>query len=334
MNDKKYYDLKIYYNNECDKFRFNIDKNKIQDIKKFAQEKFNFTEEEIKKEIKFYIMLKDKTEMIIDENDLLIDLLISGQGLHNIIIKKEKKEDKCNCEIKYNILEEKYLDLNKKFENIIEIFNEYKKENKKEIDYLKKKLENEEKNKEKDKKILELNSQIQNKQIKSPLKEKKLLKTSNLFETPNFNINTKKENEIYNKNEIITNPGIIAEIIYDENKMPILLKSQISKKIYFNIKINNIGNCPIPKNCELITKQDKDYNFIILNPKINYDVIEIGKFIDYKLELKFSDLNKVKIENRNYLELSLHSQSFGLISKWIKIYVYLKDDSQNIEKYN
>ena len=184
-------------------------------------------------------------------------------------------------------------------------------------------------NKEKDKKISELYSIIQSKKSESPLEEKNVEKTPNLNETPKAIINTKKENEKTNK--ILTDPGINCEIIVDEKKMPISLKSHINRNIIFNIKINNIGNCSIPKNCKFITKQDKDYNLIIINPKINEE-IEVGKNIDIKLEMKFLDKNKVEIENKNYLEFALHSDYFGLISKWVKFYVYVKDDSQNIEK--
>ena len=184
-------------------------------------------------------------------------------------------------------------------------------------------------NKEKDKKISELYSIIQSKKSESSSEEKNVEKTPNLNETPKAIINTKKENEKTNK--ILTDPGINCEIIVDEKKMPISLKSHINRNIIFNIKINNIGNCSIPKNCKFITKQDKDYNLIIINPKINEE-IEVGKNIDIKLEMKFLDKNKVEIENKNYLEFALHSDYFGLISKWVKFYVYVKDDSQNIEK--
>jgi hypothetical protein len=322
MNDEDY-ELNISYQEQSHLFKFNSQKNNINDIIKFSQQKFKFTKEQIKNEIQFYIVLKDKTEMLIDDKDFLIDILMSQKGSHNIIIKKKKVNCECECEKKYNDLEKQYIHLNKKFE-------EFKEQNQNVINVINKKLlKLEEMNKEKDKKISELYSIIQSKKSESPLEEKNVEKTPNLNETPKAIINTKKENEKTNK--ILTDPGINCEIIVDEKKMPISLKSHINRNIIFNIKINNIGNCSIPKNCKFITKQDKDYNLIIINPKINEE-IEVGKNIDIKLEMKFLDKNKVEIENKNYLEFALHSDYFGLISKWVKFYVYVKDDSQNIEK--
>jgi hypothetical protein len=322
MNDEDY-ELNISYQEQSHLFKFNSQKNNINDIIKFSQQKFKFTKEQIKNEIQFYIVLKDKTEMLIDDKDFLIDILMSQKGSHNIIIKKKKINCECECEKKYNDLEKQYIHLNKKFE-------EFKEQNQNVINVINKKLlKLEEMNKEKDKKILELYSIIKSKKSESPLEEKNVEKTPNLNETPKAIINTKKENEKTNK--ILTDPGINCEIIVDEKKMPISLKSHINRNIIFNIKINNIGNCSIPKNCKFITKQDKDYNLIIINPKINEE-IEVGKNIDIKLEMKFLDKNKVEIENKNYLEFALHSDYFGLISKWVKFYVYVKDDSQNIEK--
>ena len=322
MNDEDY-ELNISYQEQSHLFKFNSQKNNINDIIKFSQQKFKFTKEQIKNEIQFYIVLKDKTEMLIDDKDFLIDILMSQKGSHNIIIKKKKVNCECECEKKYNDLEKQYIHLNKKFE-------EFKEQNQNVINVINKKLlKLEEMNKEKDKKISELYSIIQSKKSETPLEEKNVEKTPNLNETPKAIINTKKENEKTNK--ILTDPGINCEIIVDEKKMPISLKSHINRNIIFNIKINNIGNCSIPKNCKFITKQDKDYNLIIINPKINEE-IEVGKNIDIKLEMKFLDKNKVEIENKNYLEFALHSDYFGLISKWVKFYVYVKDDSQNIEK--
>ena len=322
MNDEDY-ELNISYQEQSHLFKFNSQKNNINDIIKFSQQKFKFTKEQIKNEIQFYIVLKDKTEMLIDDKDFLIDILMSQKGSHNIIIKKKKINCECECEKKYNDLEKQYIHLNKKFE-------EFKEQNQNVINVINKKLlKLEEMNKEKDKKISELYSIIQSKKSESPLEEKNVEKTPNLNETPKAIINTKKENEKTNK--ILTDPGINCEIIVDEKKMPISLKSHINRNIIFNIKINNIGNCSIPKNCKFITKQDKDYNLIIINPKINEE-IEVGKNIDIKLEMKFLDENKVEIEKKNYLEFALHSDYFGLISKWVKFYVYVKDDSQNIEK--
>lgn len=322
MNDEDY-ELNISYQEQSHLFKFNSQKNNINDIIKFSQQKFKFTKEQIKNEIQFYIVLKDKTEMLIDDKDFLIDILMSQKGSHNIIIKKKKINCECECEKKYNDLEKQYIHLNKKFE-------EFKEQNQNVINVINKKLlKLEEMNIEKDKKILELYSIIKSKKSESPLEEKNVEKTPNLNETPKAIINTKKENEKTNK--ILTDPGINCEIIVDEKKMPISLKSHINRNIIFNIKINNIGNCSIPKNCKFITKQDKDYNLIIINPKINEE-IEVGKNIDIKLEMKFLDKNKVEIENKNYLEFALHSDYFGLISKWVKFYVYVKDDSQNIEK--
>ena len=322
MNDEDY-ELNISYQEQSHLFKFNSQKNNINDIIKFSQQKFKFTKEQIKNEIQFYIVLKDKTEMLIDDKDFLIDILMSQKGSHNIIIKKKKVNCECECEKKYNDLEKQYIHLNKKFE-------EFKEQNQNVINVINKKLlKLEEMNKEKDKKISELYSIIKSKKSESPLEEKNVEKTPNLNETPKAIINTKKENEKTNK--ILTDPGINCEIIVDEKKMPISLKSHINRNIIFNIKINNIGNCSIPKNCKFITKQDKDYNLIIINPKINEE-IEVGKNIDIKLEMKFLDKNKVEIENKNYLEFALHSDYFGLISKWVKFYVYVKDDSQNIEK--
>lgn len=326
MNVEKDFELNISYHEQSHKFKFNSKKNNINDIIKFSQQNFKFTDEQIKTEVQFYMVLKDKTEMLIDEKEFLIDILMSQQGSHNIIIKKKKINCECECEKKYNDLEKKYIDLKKNFENLVE----FKKQYQNEINDINKKLlELEEVNKEKDKKISELYSIIQSKKSETPLEEKNVEKTPNLNETPKAIINIKTANEKINK--IITDPGINCEIIVDEKKMPILLKSHINKNINFNIKINNIGNCSIPKNCKFITKQDKDYNLIIINPKINEE-IEVGKNIDIKLEMKFLDENKVEIEKKNYLEFALHSDYFGLISKWVKFYVYVKDDSQNIEK--
>ena len=315
--------MRFSYQEQSHLFKFNSQKNNINDIIKFSQQKFKYTKEQIKNEIQFYIVLKDKTEMLIDEKEFLIDILMSQQGSHNIIIKKKKVNCECECEKKYNDLEKQYIHLNKKFE-------EFKEQNQNVINVINKKLlKLEEMNKEKDKKISELYSIIQSKKSETPLEEKNVEKTPNLNETPKAIINIKTANEKINK--IITDPGINCEIIVDEKKMPISLKSHINRNIIFNIKINNIGNCSIPKNCKFITKQDKDYNLIIINPKINEE-IEVGKNIDIKLEMKFLDENKVEIEKKNYLEFALHSDYFGLISKWVKFYVYVKDDSQNIEK--
>ena len=44
------------------------------------------------------------------------------------------------------------------------------------------------------------------------------------------------------------------------------------------------------------------------------------------------NVKKVK-NNENYLEIAVHSEIYGLISKWYKTYIFFKDDSQNIEKY-
>ena len=91
MNDEDY-ELNISYQEQSHLFKFNSQKNNINDIIKFSQQKFKFTKEQIKNEIQFYIVLKDKTEMLIDDKDFLIDILMSQKGSHNIIIKKKKNK--------------------------------------------------------------------------------------------------------------------------------------------------------------------------------------------------------------------------------------------------
>ena len=92
MNVQKDYELNISYHEQSHKFKFNSKKNNINDIIKFSQQNFKFTDEQIKTEVQFYMVLKDKTEMLIDEKEFLIDILMSQQGSHNIIIKKKKNK--------------------------------------------------------------------------------------------------------------------------------------------------------------------------------------------------------------------------------------------------
>jgi hypothetical protein len=112
-----------------------------------------------------------------------------------------------------------------------------------------------------------------------------------------------------------------------------LLKSQHDKTVHLQIEIENICPYPIPKGCKLITRDEK-CNILILNPEINNnEVITIKEKKKINLNLKFKEKNKINI-NENYFEFALHSESFGLISKWEKIYIFVKDDSENIEKIN
>ena len=133
------------------------------------------------------------------------------------------------------------------------------------------------------------------------------------------------------KNENLTNPGILCEILYDENDIPMILNSQIQKTVFYKLEIKNVTNYETPKNCKIIIKDEyEECNILIENPNINS--IKSGEKINLNLKLKFNDVKKVK-NNENYFEIAVHSEIYGLISKWYKTYIFFKDDSQNIEKY-
>ena len=162
----------------------------------------------------------------------------------------------------------------------------------------------------------------------------------NKIEMNNIQFVTPKEKENKYKTETIkpnllkvlspTNPGILCEIISDEDNIPMILSSQINKLITFKLEIKNINNFDTPKNCKIIIKDEyEDCNIIIENPNIN--IIPKNKSINLDLKLKFIDYKKVK-NKENFFELAVHTETYGLISKWFKSYIFLKDDSQNIEK--
>ena len=150
--------------------------------------------------------------------------------------------------------------------------------------------------------------------------------------TPNekgnkYNTDLIKENTL--KIQTPTNPGIFCEMIFDEDNIPMILSSQIYKIITFKLEIKNIYNNDTPRNCKIIIKDEyKDCNIKIENPNLN--IIPKDKSINLDLKLKFIDYKKVK-NKENYFELAIHTEIYGLISKWKKSYIYLKDDSQNIE---
>ncbi len=134
--NKEYKDkiLNIEFNNETFKMKFysNIS---FHDLKKKCEEQFKLKEEQIKKDIKFYIILEDKSLMEIVE-DTIFKMVVYQTKTCNIILKMEKKEEEKKEEEKKKEekKEEEKKEEEKKEEEKKEIENkeEENKENKKE----------------------------------------------------------------------------------------------------------------------------------------------------------------------------------------------------------
>ena len=319
------------------------EKEKVKE--KEEKEKVEEKEEEEKEKIKEKEKEEEKKEK---ENENIKNNKQDNQNNPNkneeIIEKDEKYND---LEKKYNKLKEKYKTLKGEFNSFVKnrditekkLINAINK-NEEEINTLKQKQADNEKQ------ILNLLSLLSknqnNKQENFQFEKTKNYNTpqENKKEMNNNQFVIPKEKENKYKTEIIkpnllkvltpTNPGILCEIISDDDNIPMILSSQINKLITFKLEIKNINNFDTPKNCKIIIKDKyEDCNIIIENPNIN--IIPKNKSINLDLKLKFIDYKKVK-NKENYFELAVHTETYGLISKWFKSYIYLKDDSQNIEK--
>ena len=337
MNNKKEKEqsIKIQFQSQHCSIKFNH-KNTISGLKKYIKDKFKISEKI--NNYYFYSILPDNIEIKI-EDDKILSQYIFDHNLVNFIFRKDEniKETISDCDKKYNNLEEKYNELEKKY---IELLNkEIKNEKKIEEQELKInklfKLIDEKQLKEKDEKFSIFDEQIlakndiniYNNEITSlnniKLDVKKENENKRIEPSNEITNSPKKEKSVYNN--IITNPGIICQIIFNEKDMPMILKSKINNIITFNLQIKNIGSLDLPKNCKLINRNGTS-NLKIINPEVN--VIKIGEIINFKLNLKFIDFNNIK-EN-NDIELAIHSEAFGLLSNWSQLNIYVKDDSNNI----
>ena len=323
MNNKKEKEqsIKIQFQSQHCSIKFNH-KNTISGLKKYIKDKFKISEKI--NNYYFYSILPDNIEIKI-EDDKILSQYIFDHNLVNFIFRKDEniKETISDCDKKYN-------------------------------DLLKRESENENKIKEQELKINKIfllleEKQIEKKEDQFPILDEQILSKEDINNDNNENsllknnkVDTKNENiqknEPFNKNkysplnekivdkDIITNPGINFELLFNKNAMPMVLKSQINKTITCNLQIKNIGTIDLPKNCKFIIRNETS-NLTIINPDVN--IIKIGEISNFQLNLKFIDINNINLEN-NDIEVAIHSESFGLLSNWIQLTIYVKDDSQNI----
>ena len=90
MKGKNYPEIKekiliIEFNNKKFKIKFSTN-NTFNEIKKKCEEKFNLKEEQIKRDIKFYLKLDDKSLMEIEEEKIL-KIMIFQENKCNLILK-------------------------------------------------------------------------------------------------------------------------------------------------------------------------------------------------------------------------------------------------------
>ena len=83
--------LNIEFNGKKFEMKFNSN-NTFNDLKKKCEEEFNLKGEQIKKELNFYIILKDKSFLEIKEEDIF-KIMIFEQKQQNIILKMKNKEE-------------------------------------------------------------------------------------------------------------------------------------------------------------------------------------------------------------------------------------------------
>lgn len=336
VKEDKERSIKIKFGNDQFSIKF-TQRNTINGLKKHIKEKYKITDEQINNYY-FYLILLDNTEIKIEKDKIFYQYIFEHNLIHFNFKKDEnKKQTLSNCDIKFNNLEQKYNELNKKYN-----------------DLLKRESENENKIKEQELKINKIfllleEKQIEKKEDQFPILDEQILSKEDINNDNNENsllknnkVDTKNENiqknEPFNKNkysplnekivdkDIITNPGINFELLFNKNAMPMVLKSQINKTITCNLQIKNIGTIDLPKNCKFIIRNETS-NLTIINPDVN--IIKIGEISNFQLNLKFIDINNINLEN-NDIEVAIHSESFGLLSNWIQLTIYVKDDSQNI----
>ena len=347
--EEKEQSIKIQFLNEICSIKYNR-KNKITSLKKHLKDKFKLNDEQINNYY-FYLLLLDNTEIKVD-NDIIFSKYVFEHNFIFFIFKEEKNEKQiiCSCDKKYNEFEEKYNEFKEKYNELKKKYNDISnreiknenllKEQESRINQLFKDLEGikkKEKEKEKDKEKKEEEKKFFNKaqtitannninfEITSvnKNKEEKNENEKNIPYEEKINAPSKEKKE---KKNIITNPGIHCEILFNEKDMPMILKSQINKIINLDLQIKNIGSLDLPKNCKFMIRNGTS-NINIINPELN--IIKIGEISNVKLNLKFIDLENIKIGN-NDIELCIHSDSFGLLSNFIQLYILVKDDSQNI----
>ena len=254
---------------------------------------------------------------LLDQSKLMSVRNILEYSFENKIEDQEKEinKEEENKKLKYRKIINKYNnDNNEK----IEIKNEDKKYNNNNNKELKK-INNENKS------IDYNNINNNNNNIKNNNNYNLKEKNNNSF---NNNINKEKNVQTPKGNN---NNNYKCQITFNKSKIPIILKSHLYKTIHLKIEIENICDYDIPKHCQLITRDDK-YNILILNPNINdNEVIKVKEKKYIQLDFKFKDNYKID-SNKIHLEFALHSELFGLISKWERISLLIKDDNENIEK--
>ena len=267
---------------------------------------------------------QNKTEEIIDKDEKYIDL----EKKYNKLKEKYKKlKDELNLFIDKTAKKEiQLLNLINNNQEEIKILKQKQTENERHLINLSLSISKIQNNKQE-------NLQNEKTRNNNTSKENKIEMNNIQFVTPKGKENKYKTETIKpNLLKVLspTNPGILCEIISDEDNIPMILSSQINKLITFKLEIKNINNFDTPKNCKIIIKDEyEDCNIIIENPNIN--IIPKNKTINLDLKLKFIDYTKVK-NKENFFELAVHTETYGLISKWFKSYIFLKDDSKNIGK--
>ncbi len=157
--------------------------------------------------------------------------------------------------------------------------------------------------------------------------EKRIKKLENII----FNSNNRNKLQ----NDIITNPGLMGEILFDQKNIQFIPKIKIEndEPIKINIQIKNIGTIDITETCKIICEKEKEneLNLMIKNPNINdsFKVIKTG--ITKSLTLELICLNKQNIKiGKHSMKIAIFSNSYGIISKWIRIYFFINDNNSDI----